>query len=72
MACTESGSPIPPAYFDSLQDLVRSGLEYEASTGYLEDQAYWSRNLHRQADRIIGYPEPRASVIRIGLLRRIQ
>jgi hypothetical protein len=70
MACTGSGSPIPPAYFGSLQDLVRS--EYEASTGYLEDQANWSRNLPSASDRIIGYPEPRASVIRIGLLRRIQ
>ena len=40
-----SGAPIPPAFFGSLQDLVDCELEYEASTDYLEDQAYWSRNL---------------------------
>ena len=40
-----SGAPIPPAFFGSLQDLVGSELDYEASTDYLEDQAYWSENL---------------------------
>ena len=40
-----SGAPIPPAFFGSLQDLVNSELEYESSTDYLEDQAYWTRNL---------------------------
>ncbi len=40
-----SGSPIPPAFFGSLKDLVSSELEYESSTDYLEDQAYWTRNL---------------------------
>ncbi|HTY34217.1 condensation domain-containing protein, partial [Mycobacterium sp.] len=40
-----SGTPIPRAFFGSLQDLVSSELEYEASTDYLEDQAYWSGNL---------------------------
>ncbi len=40
-----SGAPIPPAFFGSLQDLVDCELEYEASNDYLEDQAYWSRNL---------------------------
>jgi Condensation domain len=40
-----SGAPIPPAFFGSLQDLVNSELEYEASTDYLEDQAYWTRHL---------------------------
>ncbi|HYB81892.1 MAG TPA: condensation domain-containing protein, partial [Mycobacterium sp.] len=40
-----SGAPIPPAFFGSLQDLVGSELEYEASTEYLEDQAYWSSKL---------------------------
>ncbi|HWS93644.1 MAG TPA: condensation domain-containing protein, partial [Mycobacterium sp.] len=40
-----SGTPIPPAFFGSLRDLVSSELEYEASTDYLEDQAYWSENL---------------------------
>ena len=40
-----SGTPISPAYFGSLQDLVSSELEYEASTDYLDDQAYWTTNL---------------------------
>ena len=40
-----SGVPIPPSVFGSLQDLVDCESEYEASTDYLEDQAYWSRNL---------------------------
>ena len=40
-----SGAPIPPAFFGSLQDLVDCESEYEASTDYLEDQAYWSRIL---------------------------
>ena len=40
-----SGAPIPPAFFGSLQDLVNSELEYESSTDYLEDEAYWTRNL---------------------------
>ena len=40
-----SGAPIPPAFFGSLQDLVDCESEYEASTDYLEDQAYWTRNL---------------------------
>jgi amino acid adenylation domain-containing protein len=40
-----SGAPIPPAFFGSLQDLVSSELEYEASTDYLEDEAYWANNL---------------------------
>ena len=40
-----AGAPIPPALFGSLQDLVDCELEYEASNDYLEDQAYWTRNL---------------------------
>ncbi len=40
-----AGKPIPPAFFGSLQDLVNSESAYEASADYLEDQAYWSRNL---------------------------
>ncbi|WP_172826157.1 non-ribosomal peptide synthase/polyketide synthase [Mycobacterium colombiense] len=43
-----SGAPIPPAFFGSLQDLVDCETEYEASSDYLEDQAYWSENLPRQ------------------------
>ena len=37
-----SGTPISAAFFGSLQDLVDGELEYEASTDYLDDRAYWS------------------------------
>ena len=40
-----SGAPVSPAFFGSLQDLVTCELEYETSSDYLEDQAYWSSNL---------------------------
>ena len=40
-----SGASIPPAFFGSLSDLVDCELEYEASSDYLDDQAYWTRNL---------------------------
>ncbi len=36
---------IPPAFFGSLSDLIDCELEYEASSDYLDDQAYWTRNL---------------------------
>ena len=44
-AAIVSQAAIPPAFFGSLQDLVRREAEYEASTDYLEDEAYWTRNL---------------------------
>ncbi len=40
-----SGAPVSPAFFGSLQDLVTCELDYESSSDYLEDQAYWSSNL---------------------------
>ena len=40
-----SGERIPPAYFGSMQNLVDCESDYEASNDYLEDRAYWSRNL---------------------------
>ena len=40
-----SGASIPPAFFGSLSELIDCELEYEASTDYLDDQAYWTRNL---------------------------
>ena len=49
-----TGTPIPPAYFGSLRDLVNSELEYEASTDYLKDQAYWAENLPSESGP--GYP----------------
>ncbi|MCV7075988.1 condensation domain-containing protein, partial [Mycobacterium szulgai] len=45
-----SGTPIPPTFFGSLQDLIRCELEYEASDDYLEDQDYWTKNLPGQED----------------------
>src|ERR1700751_1454012 len=45
-----SGASIPPAFFGSLSDLIDCELEYEASTDYLDDQAYWTRNLPPESD----------------------
>ena len=58
-----SGTPIPRAFFGSLQDLVDCELAYEASTDYLDDQAYWTGTFQRKAECIIGCHKPRASVI---------
>ena len=49
-AAIVSGAPIPPAFFGSLQELVRCESEYEASTDYLEDEAYWTRNLPPESE----------------------
>jgi glycopeptidolipid biosynthesis protein len=40
-----AGRPVPDAYFGSAQDLVDLESGYEASTDYLEDKAYWDKNL---------------------------
>jgi hypothetical protein len=40
-----SGASIPPAFFGPLSDLITCELEYEASTDYLDDRAYWTKNL---------------------------
>src|SRR5262249_46652159 len=45
-----SGASIPPAFFGSLSDLIDCELEYEASTDYLDDQAYWARNLPPESE----------------------
>ena len=45
-----SGQSIAPTYFGSLRDLIDCELEYEASTDYLDDQEYWTRNLPRQGE----------------------
>jgi amino acid adenylation domain-containing protein/non-ribosomal peptide synthase protein (TIGR01720 family) len=45
-----SGAPIPPAFFGSLSDLIACELEYEASTDYLDDQAYWTKNLPPESE----------------------
>ena len=43
-----SGASIPPAFFGSLSDLIDCELKYEASTDYLDDQAYWTRNFPQE------------------------
>ncbi|MFZ0835269.1 MAG: condensation domain-containing protein, partial [Mycobacterium sp.] len=54
-----SGAPIPTSVFGSLQDLVDHELEYEASSDYLEDQAYWSGNLPSESG--LNYRLPQAA-----------
>ncbi|WP_238396895.1 non-ribosomal peptide synthetase, partial [Mycolicibacterium sp. CBMA 331] len=60
-----SGTSIPPAYFGSLRDLIACEEEYEASTDYVEDQAYWTDNLppeseprYRLAPATVGERDP--------------
>ncbi len=45
-----TGASIPPAFFGSLSDLIDCELEYGASTDYLDDQAYWTRNLPPESE----------------------
>ena len=45
-----SGASVPPAFFGSLSDLIDCELEYEASTDYLDDQAYWAKNLPPESE----------------------
>ena len=45
-----SGVSIPPAFFGSLSDLIACELEYEASTDYLDDEAYWTKNLPPESE----------------------
>ncbi|WP_156662515.1 non-ribosomal peptide synthetase, partial [Mycobacterium sp. 1274761.0] len=40
-----AGEEVPPSFFGSLQDLVKSELDYAASKDYLDDQTYWTSNL---------------------------
>ncbi len=46
-----SGGSVPPASFGSLSDLIECELEYEASNDYLDDQAYWTRNLPPKSEQ---------------------
>ena len=52
-----SGAPIPPAVFGSLQNLVDCELAYESSDDYLQDQAYWTRNLPPESGSHYRSPE---------------
>ena len=45
-----SGISIPPPFFGSLSDLIESESAYEASADYLDDQAYWTRNLPPESE----------------------
>ncbi|WP_245843265.1 condensation domain-containing protein, partial [Mycolicibacterium vulneris] len=45
-----AGVSIPPAFFGSLSDLIDCELDYEASADYLDDQAYWSKNLPPESE----------------------
>jgi len=81
-AAIAADEPIPPAFFGSLGDLVRFEAEYEASTDYLDDQAYWTRNLppengpHPGLPRAAGEgePSPPSAPVRLdsAVLRRVQ
>ncbi len=45
-----AGEELPPGFFGSLSDLVACEAAYEASTEYLDDQAYWIRNLPSESE----------------------
>ena len=45
-----TGASIPPGFFGSLSDLVDCEAAYEGSTEYLDDQAYWIRNLPPESE----------------------
>ena len=49
-----AGLSVRDAYFGSVQDLVDLEAVYEASTDYLEDEAYWSRNLPSEGGQDYG------------------
>ncbi|WP_156745205.1 non-ribosomal peptide synthetase, partial [Mycobacterium sp. 1165178.9] len=44
------GGPIPPAFFGPLSDLIACEVDYLASTDYLDDQAYWTKNLPSESE----------------------
>ncbi|ORA18000.1 non-ribosomal peptide synthetase, partial [Mycobacterium arosiense] len=48
-AITAGASP-SPAFFGSLKDLIECELEYESSTDYLNDRAYWLRNIPPESE----------------------
>ena len=81
-AAIVSGAPIPPAFFGSLQELVRCESEYKASTDYLDDEAYWAENLPPESEprnRLPqaardGDPRPPSAPVRLDpmVLRQVQ
>jgi len=81
-AAIVADAPIPPTFFGSLQDLVRCESEYEASTDYLDDEAYWTRNLppesgpHYRLPQAVGdgHPSSPSAPVRLDpvVLRQVQ
>ncbi|MEE6176657.1 amino acid adenylation domain-containing protein [Mycobacterium sp. 050134] len=82
-AALASGEPVPPAFFGSLEDLVRCESEYEASAEYLDDQDYWTKNLPREGAPLGRWspstgqgrdPQSPSAPVRFdpGVLRRIE
>ncbi|MEB4207467.1 non-ribosomal peptide synthetase, partial [Mycobacterium sp. 94-17] len=77
-----SGAPMPPAFFGSLENLIRSESEYEASSDYSEDHAYWAENLPSESGSDHGVPQAAcqggsdraAAPVRLdpAVLRRVQ
>lgn len=55
-----SGESVPPAYFGSLQDAVDCEAEYQASSDFRDDQAYWSNNLPPES--ALDYRLPQAAL----------
>ncbi|WP_297848259.1 condensation domain-containing protein, partial [Mycobacterium sp.] len=45
-----SGASASPAFFGSLKDLIDCEYEYEASTDYLDDRAYWIKNIPPESE----------------------
>jgi len=45
-----SGASPSPAFFGSLNDLIDWELEYESSPDYLNDRAYWIRNIPPESE----------------------
>src|ERR1700730_206157 len=81
-AAIVSDADIPPAFFGSLQELVRCESEYEASTDYLDDEAYWTENLPPESGQRYrltraasgGDPHPPSAPVRLDptVLRQVQ
>lgn len=60
-----------PRFFGSLSDLIACEAEYEASTDYLDDQAYWTKNLPAESEPPYGLARPpRTAVNPTNLLHR--
>ncbi|MCV6979911.1 hypothetical protein H7I53_06670 [Mycolicibacterium pulveris] len=60
-AAMVSGTPCPPAFFGSLQDLVDCESDYEASPDHEVDQAYWAENLPAHTEHATCLPQTTAN-----------